>query len=153
MKVGSEQKKQFNEIYDYVRYELLKYDKGMKLPNSFIYRLYGIACGRHSYRAPNKKIEEDMPIVYPFPIILATLIKCKAKILHSFKTYAFNDENHRINYIFKVIEENINGTKMEYDRRQKEKEKLDNVDAERLSREVQSYNKQTELKEKFKELL
>ncbi len=69
------------------------------------------------------------------------------------QTVKFADENHKINTIFKILEENINDVKIAYDRKMREKKKIDSVDAEYMVREVQEYNKKSELKDKFKELL
>lgn len=153
MKIGADKKKEFDEVYDYIKYEIMKYDKEMKLPNNFVFRLYGLACGKFSYRAPKDSSFDDMPIIYPFPIILATVIKCKSKLLFCMQTVKFADENHKINTIFKILEENINDVKLAYDRKMRDKQKIDSVDAEYMVREVQEYNKKSELKDKFKELL
>lgn len=153
MKVSSEIKDEFNLVYDYIRFDLLGYTKEMKMPRPFTSRLYGIACGQVYYTPPKKLKDEDMPIIYSFKIILATLIEYRPKIEYCLKTMRFVDESHKVNTILKIVENNINTIYIREINRQKEKLKIDAIDEKYIAREVQPYNKESKLKDKFKELL
>lgn len=153
MKVGSEIKEEFNLVYDYIRFDLLGYTKEMAMPKAFTSRLYGIACGKVYYTPSQKGKDEGMPIIYSFKMILATLIEYRPQIEYCLKTIRFKDEAHRVNTILKIIGDNINTIYIREINRKKEALKMDAVDTEHMVREVQPYNKESKLKDKFKELL
>lgn len=148
MKITQQEKEDFNQVYEYLKNDILSYSSDMKLSRKMIQRIYGTAFGE-MYHNTNKEV----PFIYSFKIILATFIFCKDKIRYCLETMRFKDEDHMVNTIFKIIDNNINTIKMLADKKIEQDKKLEGVDLSYMEREVQPYKSQDKLKDKFKEFM
>jgi hypothetical protein len=117
----------WNELYDYVKYNILGYDKEQKLSRQQILRLKGLLNGKY---IANNNIEDMSD--YSFEIVLITFKFCMPDIRRVLHTVKFRDENHKFNYILRIVEDNINTVYLKMkklDRAKEEAKKQDFSDA------------------------
>ena len=123
-KMSEEEKEDWNNLYDYVRYEILEYKEGMKLSPHIRSKLQGLRTGDFTVKKGDI-INECKG--YPYKIILMTFQVMKLLILTSVRNKTFNNDNHKFNYILKIIANNINDVYRKYEEKQNEKRNLDNI--------------------------
>jgi len=132
--------KDWLELCEYVRLEILQYNPDLKFPRYLALRLRGLHEGNFM---ANKKLQ---PLGnYDYKIILYTFKICKPKILQYFfanKT-KFNDERHKINTIMVIIESNINDMVIRLKNAETAKEKAINVEMENIYHEGADYQPKT----------
>ena len=103
-KMTEQEKKDWNELYQYVKLEILGYDKDMKIPNYLALRLKGLKNGKFMCNNKTNNFAD-----YTFEEILLTFKINKIAIINATKnTVKFKDEKHRINYIMAIVENKIN---------------------------------------------
>lgn len=104
-KMTDEELKQWDELYCYVRDEVLKYDElsGKKFPKDMILRLKGLHEGKFMANNNIKSLGN-----YSFDVILMTFKFCKLDIMIAMRSVEIKDETHMINLIMKIVEKNIN---------------------------------------------
>lgn len=97
--------KDWMELCDYVKKEILLYDDNMKFPSYLALKLQGLKKGKH---IANNKIKDAAS--YDDYTLLCTFKLCKGKILDyiSKNESRIVDEKHRINLIIKMVEPEIN---------------------------------------------
>lgn len=122
-KMTPEEIKQWNDLYYYIKYKILKYEDSKKLPNSLVLRLKGLAEGK--FMANNNiKAHAD----YSFELILTTFKYCKLDILRAINSNVIKDESHMINYMMLLVENNINTVYDKLKNRQLANEKTKNTE-------------------------
>lgn len=97
-----EEKEGLDKVYVYVK-NLLNYDSNQALSRKMVLRLKGLRT--------NKFIENNntqSTSNYSYETILNTFKFCSQDIRNGLRTNMFKDENHRFNYILKIVENNIN---------------------------------------------
>ena len=104
-KMTDEELKQWDELYCYVKDEVLKYDElsGKKFPKDMILRLKGLHEGKFMANNNIKSLGN-----YSFDVILMTFKFCKLDIMIAMRSVEIKDETHMINLIMKIVEKNIN---------------------------------------------
>ena len=103
-KMTEQEKKDWNELYQYVKLEILGYDKDIKIPNYLALRLKGLKNGKFMCNNKTNNFAN-----YTFEELLLTFKIHRITILNAIKnTTKFKDENHRINYMMAIIENKIN---------------------------------------------
>lgn len=95
--------KDFDRLYDYVKYNLLGYDKNQSLTRMQVLRLKGLKSGKFIENNSVKPCAN-----YDYEVILIAFKACSVQILNALSNKKFNDENHKFNYIIKVVENNLN---------------------------------------------
>ena len=109
----------WDNLYEYVRSEIMGYDKTQSLSKYMILRLKGLMTGKY---IENKKIKNISD--YSYKILLYTFKFCSLNIRYSMQSNTFKDENHKFNYILKIIENNINDTYLKLKKCKQRKKKL-----------------------------
>lgn len=115
-------KVEWDELYKYVK-NLLKYDDAQALPSYIILRLKGLTQAKF---IANNKIKSNAQ--YPFKIILLTFKYCNNEINRALSQKSFKDENHKLNYILKIVEHNINNVYLKYKKNESIKKEIANID-------------------------
>lgn len=148
-KLTKEEKEQWDELYQYVKHEILQYDNTQSIPRTLILRLKGLTTGKY---LENNNIEDKAK--YSYKTILYTFQIYKLQIMSIVKTKKFKNEANKFNYICKIIENNINDVYKRLLQAEKSKEKTEEVDTDNLIHEGASYIKksQTKNENKFKDL-
>lgn len=123
-KMTEEEKKSWEELYFYVK-NLLGYDENQALSSTMVLRLKGLLTNKF---IENNNIESTAN--YSYETILNTFKFCKLDIDKALRTNSFKDENHRFNYILKIVEKNINTIYIKMRDAKKAKEEAKNITVE-----------------------
>lgn len=124
-KMTEEDKKDWDELYKYVRKEILGYDDNIKLPQFLVLRLKGLLDGKFCANNNNKQSLAH----YTYKEILLTFKINRISIQNSIKQSAkFKDEKHRINYIMAIIENKINDVALRNRELKRADNKINSVD-------------------------
>lgn len=121
-KVTYEEDQDWNELYEYVRTNIMKYDKNQSLPSYIVVRLQGLLKGK--YMASNKTMNKAN---YSYRTVLNTFKYCSPDIYRALRNNNFRDEQHKVNYIFKIVENNINNVYIREKNAEKAKEEAKNI--------------------------
>lgn len=97
------EKKDWDDVYQYFKKEIMGYDENQSLDRSTTLRLKGLKTGQYIANHKHTALAN-----YPYPIILLTLKYVKPRLDDLFKVTKFNDEQHKVNYVLKIVEANIN---------------------------------------------
>ena len=134
-----DEKKQWDELYQYVKKEILQYDDNQSIPSNLILRLKGLSTGK---LIENKSIENKAK--YSYEIILYTFKLCKANILSAIKTKDFKNEMSKFIYISAIVENNINDVYLRVTNAKKSQEKTESMDVENLRHDGAEYQNKSE---------
>ena len=133
------EKAEWDELYQYVKKEILFYDDSQAMPSNFVLRLRGLTKGKY---IDNKNIEDKAD--YSFKIILYTFQICKPSIMRALSTKTFQNEMNKFNYICKIVENSINDVYLRLDKVKKSEETINSIDTNVLSHQSGKYQKKTE---------
>lgn len=92
----------WNKLYEYVRN--LMYGKGIPMPDFMRQRLQGLRVGKFIAKATNTKL---LGRGYSYSTILKAFIFSKPTIVNMLQTQRYTDEQHRINAVMYVVNQNI----------------------------------------------
>lgn len=128
----------WEELYEYVRKNILGYDSKQSLTSDMVSRLKGLATG--NYRA-NNRIARNAN--YSYKTILNTFKFCSPNIHKALRTMNFTDERHRFNYVCKIVENNINNVYLRMQNTEKAKEQAKNMVIETATHTGAEYQRKT----------
>ena len=114
--MSAKEKKDWESLYYYVK-DILGYDENQALSNTMVLRLKGLLTNKF---IENKNIESTAN--YSYETILNTFKFCHPSIQKALRTNNFKDENHKFNYILKIVEKDINTVYMKMKNIEKAKE-------------------------------
>lgn len=123
-KMTEKEKKDWESLYYYVK-NLLGYDENQSLSNAMVLRLKGLSTNKFM---ENNNIESTAN--YSYEVILNTFKSCSPDIQNALRTCNFKDEQHKFNYILKIVEKNINTVYMKMKNIEKAKEEAKNTTIE-----------------------
>lgn len=92
----------WEQLYNYVNDKVMDYEKSM-LSKEMILRLKGLREGKFF-----QNTEQSLEGIYPSKVILYTYKFCMSDIQRAIRNNHFNSENHKFNYILKIVESNLN---------------------------------------------
>jgi len=132
--------KEWDSLYQYVKYDVLNYDDDMNVPKFMILRLKGLRNGTFVANKDQKANKH-----YSFDVILMTFKACRQDILKYTTQNTFKDEKHKVNYIMVIIESNINDIALRLKRAQANKIRTEKIKVENTnSDESAQYKTKTE---------
>lgn len=115
----TEQEKQdWDKLYNYTR-QILGYDEAMALPKFVVMRLKGLAEGKYYANKKTKNMAK-----YDYNTIYLTFVYCKDKIQQALQTKNFTNEQAKFNYIFAIVNNNINDVVLRLKKVKKTEEKM-----------------------------
>ena len=117
-KMTDKEKQDWDTLYNYVK-KTLGYDDTMALPKFVVMRLKGLSEGKYY---ANKKTTTMAK--YDYKTIYLTFIFCKDKIQQALQTKKFINEQAKFNYIFAIINNNINDVVLRLQKAKKTEEKI-----------------------------
>lgn len=126
-KMSDKELSEWNELYAYVRIKIMGYDDNQSLSRSIVLRLKGLATNKYM---ENNSIKATAH--YSYAVILNAFKYCMPDIQKVLNN-SFKDEQHKFNYILKIVEPKINEVYMRMKNAQKEKEKVNAINAERIA--------------------
>ena len=112
----------WDALYMYVKNNIMKYDENQALPSSMVLRLKGLLVNKFM---ENNSIQDSAN--YSYEVILNTFKFCSPSIMRALRNNSFKDENHKFNYILKIVENNINNVYMRMKTIEKTEEKIEDI--------------------------
>lgn len=132
------EKEQWNDLYQYVKSQILMYDKNQSIPSNLVLRLKGLTTGKF---IENKR-EQDKAS-YSYETILYTFQICRPTILSALQGQSFKSETHKFNYICKIVEQNINDVYIRLNNAKESATKTESVDTKVFEHKGSKYTKKT----------
>lgn len=121
-KMTEKEKQDWESLYYYVKNNIMGYDENQALSNTMVLRLKGLLTNKF---IENGNIESSAN--YSYETILNTFKFCSQDIYKVLRTNRFVDEQHKFNYILKIVEKNINTVYVKMKNAQKAKEEAKNT--------------------------
>ena len=118
-KMTDKEKQDWDILYNYVK-KILGYDETMALPKFAVMRLKGLADGK--YYANNKT---KTTAQYDYKTIYLTFVFCKDKIQQALQTKSFANEQAKFNYVFAIVNNNINDVVLRLKKAKKVEKKIE----------------------------
>lgn len=146
-KMSKEEKMAWEQLYDYVKFNIMGYDENQALSKNMILRLKGLLTGKF---IENKNIESTAN--YSYETILNTFKFCSADIQRALRTNSFKDEQHKFNYVLKIVEKSINDVYVRMNNVKKAKEEAKNTPVEIITHVGAEYKSKEKKKNKFSDL-
>ena len=136
-KMSEEEKRDWNELCEYVKKEILRYGDDTKFPRFLALRLKGLANGQYIVNN-NQKLQGK----YTFYEIKITFMYCKQDILYGFSKNVFEDENHKISYMMKIVENSLNTIRERLRSKQRQEERIASIEVN-TGEEIAEYKKKS----------
>lgn len=146
-KMTEEEKRDWQELYNYVKFDILGYDENQALSSTMVLRLKGLLT--------NKFIENNNTKAtanYSYKVVLNTFKYCKQDIDKALRIKSFENEMHRFLYIVKIVEKNINTVYMKMKQHQKAREEAKNTTVEVANHKGAEFKPRENKKDKFSDL-
>ena len=121
--MSKQDKDNWNMLYEYVRKNVMGYDENQSLSKNMVLRLKGLLTNKF---IANNNIADTAN--YSYQVVLNAFKFCIADIQKGLKSNSFNDENHKFNYVLRIVESNLNTVYMRMKNAEKTKEEIDNHD-------------------------
>lgn len=121
-KITFEEKLEWDELYEYVKKNIFNLDKNQTLPKEITHRLLGLSCGKYMV---NNRSQNNAK--YSYKTLLNTFKFCSVDIQKSLRNNSFKNEQHKFNYIAKIIENNVNNVYLRMQNVEKAKEEAKNM--------------------------
>lgn len=129
-----EDNQKWNELYEYVKNNIFNYNDSIKLSDSSIMRLKGLTSGKYF---AGKKSKNNAK--YSYEVVLNTFKFCYTDIQRALKNNNFKDEQHKMNYIAKIIENNINDVYIKMKKIEQQKQSVKRDDDSRILEYVNTF--------------
>ena len=137
-KMTEEEKMAWENLYNYVKSNIMGYDENQALSSTMVLRLKGLLTNKF---IENGNIESTAN--YSYEVILNTFKYCSVDIQKALKTNSWTNEIHRFNYILKIVEGNINNVYLRMKNVQKTKEEAKNTTIDTANHIGADYQRKT----------
>ena len=142
-----EEKNAWDELYTYVRKNIMGYDENQALSSAMVLRLKGLLTNKFM---ENNNIKSTAN--YSYETILNTFKYSSLDIQRALRTNNFKDEQHKFNYLLKIVERNINTVYMKMKNTEKAKEEAKNTTIEVPTHTGAEFKPREKKKDKFADL-
>ena len=146
-KMTKEDKIAWDELYTYVKKNIMGYDDDQALSNAMVLRLKGLLTNKFM---ENNNIQSTAN--YSYETILNTFKYSYLDIQKALRTNNFKDESHKFNYVLKIVEKNINTVYVRMKNAQKAKEEAKNMAIEAPTHNRAEFKTKKKKKDKFTDL-
>lgn len=146
-RMTEQDKKDWDELYQFVKLKVLGYDENQKIPNYLALRLKGMLTNKFIENNKQKATSN-----YSYKVVLNTFKFCMPDIRRALSTNRFVDEQHKINYIMKIVDGHLNDVYMRMKNTEKVKEEVANADIDVLVYDGAKYKPNKNKKYKFEDL-
>ena len=136
--MSQQDKIDWENLYEYVRHTVLNYDENQSLSRSMVLRLKGLLSNK--YMANNNIADTSN---YSYQTVLNTFKFCMPDIQRGLRSSYFVDENHKFNYILKIVESNLNTVYMRMKQSEKSKEKTETMSMDTVTYSGADYQTKT----------
>ena len=121
-KMSEEEKKQWDELYSYVK-GLMGYDDKTSLSRTEVLKLKGLTRGQFIANNNQQELAE-----YSFYEILVTFKICKFDIIRGFRSNSFKTNGHKFNYMIKIVESNLSTVRERLKQREQAEQKMESIE-------------------------
>ena len=142
-----EEKMAWDELYTYVRKNIMGYDDNQALSSTMVLRLKGLLTNKFM---ENNNIQSTAN--YSYNTILNTFKYSSIDIQRALRTNNFKDESHKFNYILKIVENNINTVYVRMKNAEKAREEAKNTTIEAPVHTGAEFKPKEKKKDKFTDL-
>ncbi len=146
-KLTEKEKQDWDNLYQYVRKNIMGYDDNQSLSSAMVLRLKGLLTNKFM---ENNNIESTAN--YSYETILNTFKFCSPDIYKVLRTNNFKDEMHKFNYVLKIVEKNINDIYIRMRNVEKAKEEAKNTTVEVSSHTGAEFKPKEKKTDKFSNL-
>ena len=140
------EKQDWENLYYYVK-NVMGYDENQALSNTMVLRLKGLLTNKFM---ENNNIKSNAN--YSYETILNTFKYCNLDIRNALRTNRFKDEQHKFNYILKIVEQNINTVYIRMKNAERAKEEAKNTTVEIPTHIGAEFKPKEKKKDKFSNL-
>lgn len=137
-KMTMKEKEEWDALYTYVK-NILGYDENQSLSRNMVLRLKGLTVNKFMENKNQKDTAH-----YSYSVILNTFKFCYMDIQKGLATNSFSDENHRFNYLLKIVESNINTVYNRMKNSERAKETTQSVNIDSVGYEGAEYQTKTQ---------
>ena len=149
-KMTEEEKQQWDDLYQYVRKEIMQYDENQSLPTGIVLRLKGLTKGK---LMANNKTQDYAE--YTYNVILNTFKICRPSILRGVSGKQFKDEMSKFIYIAAIVENNINDVYLRMKKAEELRERTEDANLDNVFHKGAEYKRKTQdstISKKFEDL-
>lgn len=146
-KMTAEEKMAWDELYTYVKKNIMGYDDNQALSSAMVLRLKGLLTNKFM---ENNNIQSTAN--YSYETILNTFKYSSIDIQRALRTNNFKDESHKFNYILKIVEKNINTVYVRMKNVEKAKEDAKKTTIEAPAHIGAEFKPREKKNDKFKDL-
>lgn len=145
-KMTEKEKQDWENLYYHVK-NVMGYDENQALSSAMVLRLKGLLTNKFM---ENNKIESTAN--YSYETVLNAFKYSSLDIQKALKTNNFKDEQHKFNYILKIVEKNINTVYVRMRNAEKAKEEAKNTTVEVPTHTGAEFKPRENKKDKFTDL-
>lgn len=145
-KMSEKDKQDWEKLYFHVK-SIMDYDENQSLSSTMVLRLKGLLNNKF---IANNNIESTAN--YSYETILNTFKYCFPDIQKALRTNNFKDEQHKFNYILKIVERNINNVYVRMKKNEKAKEEAKVISIEVINHTGAEFKPREKKKDKFADL-
>ena len=146
-KMTEEDKIAWENLYNYVKFNVMNYDEDQALSKTMVLRLKGLLTNKF---IENNNIESTAN--YSYEIILNTFKYSSLDIQKAIRTNTFKDEMHKFNYVLRIVEKNINNVYVKMRNSEKAKEEAKSIIVEIPTHTGAEFKARKNKKDKFNDL-
>ena len=146
-KMTEEDKIAWDELYTYVKKNIMGYDDNQALSSAMVLRLKGLLTNKFM---ENNNIQSTAN--YSYETVLNAFKYSYLDINRALRTNNFKDEKHKFNYILKIVEQNINTVYVKMKNVEKAKEEAKNMTIEAPTHTGAEFKPKEKKKDKFTDL-
>lgn len=134
-KMSEEEKRDWNELYSYVK-ELMGYDDKTSLSRTEVLKLKGLTRGQFIANNNQQELAE-----YSFYEILVAFKICKFDIIRGFRSNSFKSNGHKFNYMIKIVESSLSTVRERLKSRKQAEQKMESIEVNMI--EGATYKRKT----------
>ena len=132
--MSMKEKEEWDALYQYIRHNVLGYDENQSLSKNMVLRIKGLLSNKFM---ANNNIADTAN--YSYDIVLNTFKFCMPDIQKALNNNSFQDENHKFNYILRIVEGNLNNVYIRMKNIKKTKEEANNIDISNAAEYVNTF--------------
>lgn len=130
------EKSDWDKVYKYFRKEILGLPDGASLDKHSTERLLGLRVGKYKPSATNTRTIKQG---YSFKVILNTFKFKKRAIDYALNTVNFNNQEHKVDYIMKIVEGDLAFIKKRMEKVEREQRKIERIKKEEATTRSTAY--------------
>lgn len=146
-RMTKEDKEAWDNLYEYVRTKVMRYDSNQALPSKMILRLKGMMNGKFIANNSTKDMAN-----YSYDVVLNTFKYSMPDIQRALGSVSFRDESHKFNYVMKIVEGNLNDVYMRMKGAERAREEILKEESSIVPHKAVEYKPKKKDKDKFSDL-